>query len=166
MEIQASPDGQYFSLRCRNKTLWLVKDGKEATLANVSGQGQVNSASFDEQGRLWYANRNNRAYLLNLADSQTVESLQPETGWFVKLYEYGISPLYWAFPKPGEFYKLVSHLVRQGESKTGDEEDQTPTVDLRIISDQTNPWEPLWSGLAFMCVTLFITGLIFHFRDF
>jgi hypothetical protein len=65
------------------------------------------------------------------------------------------------FPKPGEFYKLVTHLAA-----TPDEQDQETDIDLRNVSDAADPWQPLWSGLLFMFGTLFITGLIFQFRDF
>ena len=167
-DIYASPGGKYFALRCRNKTLWVLEPDKIDTdlvdavnQANVSGQGDITAAGFDDQDRLWYSTRFNRTRLVDLGTSSGVKNYSPPTGWFDKAFEYVIYPMYWVFPKPGEFYKVVNHLTSKP-----DENDTEDDVDLRMVSDAEDPWQPLWSGLLFMFGMLFLTGLIFQYRDF
>ena len=167
-QVYASDSGKYFAFRCRNKTLWVLDTDKVSSdlsdafqMANVSGQRDVTAAGFDDQDRLWYSTRFNRTRLVDLASSSSVKNYSPPTGWFDKAYEYVIYPLYWVFPKPGEFYKVVNHLTSKP-----DEDNSEDDVDLRMVSDAEDPWQPLWSGLLFMCGMLFLTGLIFQFRDF
>lgn len=165
----ASNDGKHFAFRCRNRTLWIlntdrldsIKAGDAIKKANVSGQGTITAVSFNDQNQMWYSKRYNRAQLVDLDSMDSVQSRSPKSGWFATIFEYGINPLYWVCPKPGEFYKLVTHL-----SAAPEDEDVESSVDLRSVSDAKNPWQPLWSGLLFMCGMLFLTCLVFHFRDF
>lgn len=168
--VIASNDGKYFVLQTRNRKMWLlnterldsIKTPDAIRLANVSGQGNVTAASFDDQNRLWYSTKYNRTHLVDLENSKNEKSYKPSSSWFVNVYEYGVNPMYWMFPKPGEFYKLVIHL----SAAPSDDEDAEDEVDLRTVSDAADPWQPLWSGLLFMCAMLFLTGLIFQYRDF
>ena len=159
--VTASADGRYFAILCRDRTLWLLDNQNPQTIdqANLSWQGNINAADFDKQNRLWVANRSNQVQLVELSNFKSIKTHAPPTGWVTRAFEYGVKPIYWLFPKPGEFYKIIAHLTSNPE----DAEDQ---VDLQGLSDAPDPWQPLWSGLLFMCFVLFITGLIFQFRDY
>ena len=88
------------------------------------------------------------------------EQLVPGGDWLENAYRYFLAPFYRICPKPGEFYKLVTHLSSAGDAK------QNKDVDLRNSDEWTNPWSPLWSGLVFMLVMLALACLIFQTRDY
>lgn len=75
-------------------------------------------------------------------------------------YRYVIKPLYFAFPKPGEFYKVVTYLSGSADAE------RNPDVDLTILNPSPNPWSPLTSGLAFMAVMLGLSCLTFSRTDY
>ena len=77
-----------------------------------------------------------------------------------KAWRYGIQPLYSVFPKPGEFYKVVTHLSSSNDSQTNRD------VDLTLQDVEPNPWSPLVSGLAFMGVMLGLACLVFARTDY
>ena len=156
-----SSDGRYYAFLCKNRTLWLLdnESNSQIKMAPVPGQRTVTAAEFDQQNRLWIANRSNKVQLINLENSKSEQTFSPPTGWLTKAHEYALSPIYWLFPKPGEFYKLVSHL-------SVNPDDAEEDVELEALSDSANPWQPLWSGLLFMCAVLFVTCLVFQYRDF
>ena len=86
---------------------------------------------------------------------------------------YGIQPLYWVSPKPGEFYRVVSHLANLAD-EDAEEEDQSPEVDVVVrdatrntqVREQRSPWMPVWNGIAFIVVMLGISVWLFERQDF
>lgn len=154
-------DGRYYAFLCRNRTLWLLDNEStgKIKMAPIPRQGSVTATEFDQQNRLWIATRSNKVQLINLENSSSEKTFAPPTGWLTKAHEYLLSPMYWLFPKPGEFYKLVSYLSVKPDVE---EEEGEP----KALVENTDPWQPLWGGLLFMCAVLFITCLIFQYRDF
>jgi hypothetical protein len=159
--VTASPDGKYFTFYCRNKTLWILNTAHpdDVTKLSLADQGSVTASHFDDQNRLWVSGQANQAELLDLDAQKRVKSVSPSSFWYTKLFNFVVDPFYRVCPKPGEFYKIVSHL-----SATPDENEVD--VDLNTLTETADPWQPLWGGLLFMCGILFLACLIFQYRDF
>ena len=115
---------------------------------------------FSPDNKLWVADRTDRLTQYNLQTGESQQQFVPGGGWLEKTYRYFLVPFYRICPKPGEFYKLVTHLSTAGDSE------QNKDVDLRNSVERTNPWSPLWSGLAFMVALLVLACLIFQFKDY
>ena len=160
--VRGSPDGNWFALLYRNQKLWILDRQNDATLrkANVTGQGAISTMVFSPDNELWVADRTDRLTQYNLQTGESQQQFVPGGDWLEKTYRYFLVPFYRICPKPGEFYKLVTHL-----STTGDSE-QNKDVDLRNSVERTNPWSPLWSGLAFMVALLVMACLVFQFKDY
>jgi hypothetical protein len=94
-------------------------------------------------------------------DSGTREARFCPTGNLIsRLYRYALRPLYRVFPKPGEFYKVVSHLASTGDASANQD------VDWNKTRESIDPWGPLLSGLAFMVGMLAVGCTIFHYKDY
>lgn len=161
--IAGSPDGNYFGVQYRNGDLWVLDKNQrqEFESAKINGQGNVNAFVFGNDGKLWVAENTDRLTMYNLAANTQGDRLAPAGTWYEKAFRYVIAPLYRAFPKPGEFYKVVSHLSDAGDTT------KMKDVDLRINPlENANPWQPLWSGLGFMLGMLILASTYFHFKDF
>ena len=161
--IAGSPDGQLVGALYRNGNLWILDKSKstEFQAAKVTGQGKISAFALGNDGKLWVSENTDRLTMYNLTAGTSGNRLAPGGTWYEKAYRWAIAPLYRAFPKPGEFYKVVSHLSSSGDAKTNLD------VDLRINPlENANPWQPLWSGLGFMLGMLIVASTYFHFKDF
>ena len=159
--VVASPDGRWFAVSYRNETVWLLDTENDAEMskAPVGGQGSISAVHF-ENDKMIVADRTDRVTTYSLADFSKGEVRTPTGTWMDNAYRYGIKPLYFAFPKPGEFYKVVTHLSSSGDSK------RNPNVDLTTRDSSSNPWSPLTSGLTFMAVMLGLSCLVFSRTDY
>lgn len=160
--IAGSPDGRHFAVKYRNGKLWtLDTQANNFQLANIVGQGKVSTFTFDSEGDLWVSENTDRATEYDLTDGSAGTRFAPGGTWIEKTYRWGLSPLYRVFPKPGEFYKVVTHLSSSGDAESNLE------IDLRERPlENSEPWLPLWSGLGFMGMMLFLACLVFHFKDY
>ncbi len=161
INVVASSDGEYFVFHLRDRTVWLLDttESQDISQLPVSGQGSITAVQFDDQDRLWFSTVANQAQLYDLEASRRVRSVAPEVGLLTRAFNWVIDPFYRIAPKPGEFYKIVSYLA-------GDSDQEQSDVDLNSLPAAKDPWQPLWSGLLFMCGMLAITCLVFQFRDF
>ena len=128
--------------------------------ARVPGQGTISSVAFGGDDQLWIADRTDRVTRVNLSSGSNEEQLSPAGDWLSKTYRYALAPFYRVCPKPGEFYKLVTHLSATDGSTQGED------VDLRDTIEQAEPWGPLKSGIGFMAIMLFFACLIFQCKDY
>ena len=161
--VAGSPDGNLFGIQYRNGDLWVLNKSKseEFEFASVTGQGKVNAFAFGEGDKLWVTDNTDRVTMYDQSAGTSGDRLTPSGTWYENAYRYAIAPLYKIFPKPGEFYKVVSHLSSSGDTATNMD------VDLRINPlENANPWQPLWNGLAFMFGMLMLASTYFHFKDF
>jgi hypothetical protein len=160
--VTASPDGRWFALVYRNKTVWLLdtQNPDQMSKLNVFGQGDISTVSFDSQSRIWVVDRTDRAcrYEMDSLSKQVVRS--PSGNWLDWTYRYVVRPFYRVCPKPSEFYKVVTHLSSASDASSNRD------VDLRRAEKPDDPWSPLWSGLGFMFTILLISCVVFHFKDY
>ncbi|MCH2177492.1 MAG: ABC transporter permease [Mariniblastus sp.] len=160
--VQGSPDGRWFAMLYRNRELWILDRQNDAQMnkAKVPGQGTISSVAFGGDDQLWIADRTDRVTRVNLSSGSNEEQLSPAGDWLSKTYRYVLAPFYRVCPKPGEFYKLVTHLSATDGSTQGED------VDLRDMVEQADPWGPLKSGIGFMAIMLFFACLIFQCKDY
>lgn len=160
--INGSFDGRWFTVTYRNGTLWYldIKNPERMHRANVRGQYDISVGSFNNKNQLWVADRTNRITLYDPESWSRVETRTPNADTFTKIYRYGIKPCYDVFPKPGEFYKLISH-VSDGSAVSYDR-----SLDLTRQPEPKNPWAPFRSSLIFLVVVLAISCFIFHRQEY
>lgn len=159
--VTASADGRWFAVCYRNETLWLLDTENDETMyrSRVRGQGSISTVSFDDS-KMYVADRTDRVTAYDLDSFNATETFTPNGTLMHNAWRYGIKPLYFAFPKPGEFYKVVSHLSSASDTSTNLD------VDLAFQETPTNPWSPLTSGLTFMAVMLMLSCLVFSRTDY
>lgn len=160
--LAGSPDGRWFALAYADQRVWILdtQDDQEIRLANVTGQGSISSVSFNQQSELWVVDSQNRATKYAADTLSYQESVDDFGGVLEGIYRYAVAPLYYVFPKPGEFYKVVQYLSSTRDTSVNE------SVDLIETEVAADPFAPLYSGLAFMIVMLTISCTIFHFKDY
>lgn len=161
-EVSTSPDGQRFGVLFRNGNLWVMGNQPDAKFskAAVTGQGSICSFALGEKDDCWIGYDSDRVAQYDLESGKRELSLIPTGNFVSRLYRFAIRPLYRVFPKPGEFYKVVSHLASTGDASSNQD------VDWNKNRESTDPWAPLRSGLAFMIGMLVIGCTVFHFKDY
>lgn len=158
--VTGSLDGRLFALLYRDETLRLV-DASDGSVQKpyLRGQGTISAVYFDAENMI-VADREDRVTHYTIDDLALQETRSPSGTWMQKTWRYGIKPLYSVFPKPGEFYKVVTHLSSSNDAEANRD------VDLTFQDVQPNPWSPLISGLVFMGVMLGIASLLFARTDY
>ena len=159
--VTASADGRWFAVCYRNETVWLLdtQDDSRMYLSNVRGQGSISAVAFTDN-KMLVADRTDRVTAYDLDSFSSTDVYSPAGSALDNAWRYGIKPLYFAFPKPGEFYKVVSYLSSSSDTSTNLD------VDLAFQEPTPNPWSPLTSGLVFMGVMLFISCIVFMRTDY
>ncbi len=159
--LSARRDGSLAALTLRSGELWIYDAN---TQAQYDGFGinahDILACQFDEQGRLWVGDRFQAAYCYDLQTGNAVLSYEPNNGWLTRGFRLVVRPLYRIFPKPGEFYKLVSHLSSSGDARGN------PDIDMTKLPYRDNPWSPLKSGVLFTLLVLGIACFTFQRQDF
>ena len=159
--VEASPDGRWFAVSYVNETVWMLdtENDDQMKKASVGGQGTISAVYFDDDS-MYVADRTDRVSKYALSDFSKEETFSPGGDMMANAYRYVIKPLYFAFPKPGEFYKVVTHLSSSGDAT------RNPDVDLTRRDGSTDPWAPLTSGLIFMAIMLLISCVTFSRTDY
>ena len=159
-KVTGSPDGRWFALLYRDETLRLI-DATDGSVRkpSIRGQGSISAADFDGE-QILVADREDRVTSYTIDGLASQETRSPAGTTMQKAWRYGIKPLYNVSPKPGEFYKVVTHLSSSSDSETNRD------VDLTLQDVQPNPWSPLINGLVFMGVMLGIACLVFARTDY
>lgn len=159
--MAASPDGRYAAVAFRDGSIWLYDATKKGPADFApSGSGHILSVAFDEQGRLWTADRFLAARAWNLATGSEEFQLVGTTDGFTNLYRYFVRPFYRVFPKPGEFHRLVTALSSSGDVS------RNPDIDLRTEPQADDPWHPLTNGVFFIAATLGLACWMFQRKEF
>jgi len=157
----AAPGGEYVALLTQQSNLWLLKRGQQRwQWAPVRGQGDISAITFDKEGKLLVADRTTRVLEYDLASGKQLRAWSPPMDLLDRVYRYGIFPIYYLCPKPGEFYKTVQYLLTDQTTRSRGNRDLTDT------QEQLNPWRPVASSLAFMLVMLGLGCVYMHFQEF
>ncbi|HVW38129.1 MAG TPA: hypothetical protein VHB99_12515, partial [Pirellulales bacterium] len=149
--IEASADGRYFAVLFHNRKLYLYDvERRQMSLAPVAGQGDISAVAFAAADRLLVADRFTRATAYHLPECTLQRQYAPTRGTLEQIYFYAIKPIYTVFPKPGELNNLVSYLLTDETSVST----QGRPEDLQASRIALNIWQPVWSSLAFVAVTV------------
>ncbi len=159
--MNASPDGRFMAATFRDGTLWVydAEQQKKYDGASLSGTDLM-ACGFDETNRLWVADRFKSVYCYDLETGDNTIAYEPTADWMTNGFRFLVRPLYRVFPKPGEFYKLISHLSTSNSTR------DNLDVDLTQLPHIDNPWAPLKSGIIFTCCILAIACFVFQRMDF
>ena len=159
--VAGSSSGRYFGVLYRNGNLWLLDAESEERMqiAGIGGQGEVCTFSFQDD-YLWVCANTDRATKYDLSGNKVMARHAPSGGRLEFFYRYLLRPFYRICPKPGEFYKVVSHLSSAGDSEANE------SLDWNKAAESSDPWSPLWSGLLFMFGMLLLGCVVFQFRDY
>ncbi|WP_425616050.1 ABC transporter permease subunit [Anatilimnocola sp. NA78] len=165
--VTSSPDGKWLAVILENRTLWLLPDGKdEFERARVTGQGDLSAVRFTKEGKLLVCDLVDRVTEYEVGTWKQTRQLQPPMHLQTITYHYLINPIYTVCPKPGEFYKTITHLLVEkpkakaaDEAEEGEQAGEAPPPPLI-----ENPWQPVYSSLAFM-VFMLLLGCVYMERQ-
>ena len=160
-QLEASADGRWVAIVYKNGYLWLLDNQDDAKIqkADFKGQGSISTIEF-VGNQIWIADRTDRATMYDLETGMEVKRFDPKGDWFKFAYRYVLTPVYKVFPKPGELYKVATHLSSTSDTRYNRE------VDLTRATESKDPWSPLWSGLGFMVAVLAIACFTFSRKDY
>ncbi|MBC7851859.1 MAG: ABC transporter permease subunit, partial [Pirellulaceae bacterium] len=109
--MAASPSGKTIAVLFENRRLWMynVEEGK-LELSRVTGQRDISAVTFASEDRLLVADRTDRVTEYS-EDMSVSRRISPSMSLYAQAFRYGITPIYTICPKPGEFYKTVTHIL-------------------------------------------------------
>lgn len=160
--VAASRDGGQFGVVFQNHYLWLIdtKTGG-ARRAPISAQGHVSGIAFTDN-RVLVGDYANRVVAYDAAKLSYDRTYQPPLSRYELAYYYGLEPLYTIFPKPRRLHKTVQYLIT-GKRTTDLGFFQG---DLTQLREDLHPWQPVRSGLAFVCVVLVAACVYMERQEF
>lgn len=149
--VVASPDGNWAAIRFQNRKLWLANlEDRTLNLANVSGQGDISAATFDSQGQLLVADRLARVRQYDPGTWRQTAQFTPPLDRWESLFYFAITPVYSAFPKPGELDSTVQYvLTTRSTAEVG-----FLRGNIDLPREQRDPWKPVWSSGLFMLLVI------------
>ena len=118
------------------------------------------ACAYNSAGQLWTSDRFNSVFNYRPATDELVVRYQPKSDWTGFVFRRLIRPLYKNFPKPGEFYKLISYLAESNP------DDRDLNIDRTKQAPIDNPWDPLKSGIIFTVCVLVVACTLFQRLDF
>jgi len=150
--VVAARDGSQFGVVFQNRYLWLIDaTSGAARRAPISAQGQIGGIAFTDD-QLLVGDYANRVVAYDAADLSHKRTYQPQLSRYELAYYYGVVPLHTIFPKPRRLHKTVQYLI------TGKRTTDLGFFhgDLTQLREDLHPWQPVQSGLAFVCVVLLV----------
>ena len=160
--LVASSDGRWFFASYRNGYAWVLDQNspEQMSLAKFAGQGSISAIALSESDEVLVADRGRQVTRYRLPDFEPDDTFRAQDSNAEAIYYWIVRPLYSVWPKPGEFYKVVTWIAQSNEGETIND------LDLRLKSRYRNPWAPLRSGLAFMAVMLLLSCVYFWRKDY
>ncbi|HTN77249.1 MAG TPA: ABC transporter permease [Pirellulaceae bacterium] len=161
--VAASPTGEQLAAVFHNGKLWIYDTTtRKWSRPRITGQGDISTATWSDQGELFVADRTNRVTVYQGADLKLERQYAPALSIQEIAYRYGLVPLYTIFPKPGEMYKTFEYLLSGQTTASG----PGPRDDASLAQRPLHPWAPVWSGLAFIGVVLLVTCVYFERQEY
>lgn len=158
--VAAAPYGKRFAIVYQNGNLWMLDvEAKSLRRARVSGQGNIYAAVFKGSNRLLVADRSTRVSEYTADTYKLQDRITPKLSTVEQAYWYGVNPLYFVFPRPGEFGYTMQYALTGKEASTF-------TINMQMARDSLNPWRPVWNGLIFMFVMLGLACVYIERQEF
>jgi len=148
-DIQASEDGNWFTVLFTNRKLWVFnKAEQELKQSGIKAQGDINAVAMVKRNRVLVGDRTKRVTEYNLEDESSDRKFSGSVDSRELSYRWALLPIYTVFPKPGEFYDTVTYLMTSDD--TGD----------------AHPWRPIWSSALFIAFILGLSCWYMHRAEF
>ncbi len=164
-QAAASPDGRFLAIRTVDKHAWLYDTTRDRDFSEtISGQGDVQSLTFNDENELIVADRTTRVRVFAPEFMQQRTEYAPPLDITEIAYRYFLQPLYTILPKPGELNKVVNYLLTENQSVIDNNE--SDPGNLSQHRNRPDLWTPLWSNLAFLIVILSYTCWYVSRRDY
>lgn len=158
--VSAAPYGKRFAIVYQNGRLWTLDvEAKSLRRARVSGQGNIYAAMYKGPGRLLVADRSTRVSEYTADTFKLQNRVTPTLSTIEQVYWYGVNPLYFVFPRPGEFGYTMQYALTGKEASTF-------SINMQMARDSLNPWRPVWNGVIFMVVMLGIACVYIERQEF
>ena len=161
-----SGSGRWIAVHSHAGKVWLYDCESAGPIATqLSGSGEFSAVAFTPQGHLLLADRIRRVREIDLPTGQIVSQYTPNDETLMRVYRWGIDPLYTLLPKPSELDALVGSLMTEERTRviTNDQFGETGLDQTRETIDI---WTPLWSNLAFLSVMIALSCWHISRRDF
>jgi len=174
--IETSLDGTRAAFVFQNKHLWLFEaETNQFVRPSVASKNYVEAASFDAKGNLVYVDNYRKVRRVS-DDGSEIESIVCSYTVAQNVCRYIIKPLNSIFPQPGRLSNTMQYFV------TGDDTREDYTITFMRVFSLINPflpmeqlfegtprvnlypWPPVWNGLIFIGLMLFI-GCIYIERQ-
>ena len=145
--VVASPKGRWFAVVYQHNQITLVDAVQgEFRQRGFTGQGNISAAQFRDDGTLLVTDRATRVTRYRLDPLQKADTHAPRLAMMEQAFYSLILPLYKILPKPAELNNTALYLLTGKESLASR---ASPSTHLSF-----RPWNPVWSGLAFVVVML------------
>lgn len=169
ISASAAANGKWIAVLMDNRKLWLYDvEQSKLQLATAAGQGDISAVAFVGEDRLLVADRTDRVLEYSAADMSVLRRMGPAMSASDRTLSYVVLPVYTICPKPGEFYKTVTHILSdpnqaqenpEAAEDGGEEPDDAPD---RV----PHPWSPVWSSAIFMAVMLALGCAYMQWQEF
>jgi hypothetical protein len=117
---------------------------------------------FTDADQLMVADRSTRVTKYQLGSLDQVAEFAPKLTAVEMIYYYGVLPVYWLFPKPGELDNTVLYVLEGDETM----DLEMNGGDLQAPRAQLRPWSPVRSSLLFVAVLLALACIYIERQDF
>jgi len=165
-----SPNGKVAALSYSSGSLWLF-DADSQELKQRTLLSEIPTAlDFNDENQLVIAHGVDNVTTFDTETGTRVDSIRPSTGWLRRIFDWGVEPVYFLFPKPNECYVLIEHLANNGKVDAGRNEQANgggPDISVETMQIQTDsPWQPLLSSIAFASVIMIFNCIYFARQEF
>jgi ABC-type transport system involved in multi-copper enzyme maturation permease subunit len=173
VSMVGASDGSRVVILDANGVVWQWEQGKEVIAkVSVRGQGKIRAIAVGNKEQFWVVDENSLVHAYNWKDARYAKSAVNSMGFFQAFYVYGVEPIYWLSPKPGEFYRVVTvmaELARPDEIEANPQQPDAVPRDVErrsAVQNARSPWLPIWNGLAFIAIMLALSVVYFERQDF
>jgi ABC-type transport system involved in multi-copper enzyme maturation permease subunit len=160
-QIRVDSQGHFYLL-ATDGTVWKVDaNGSRCEKPSLPGQGKSLAIHVNEKDQLWIAHSGKRVDLVDATNGQVLKSFQPKLSVAEMIFQYVINPFYQVNPKPAAVNETIEYVLKNPKNKTL-AFDRNDLDAPKVVAD---PWTPIWSNLAFVCVMLGISCWYLYRQD-
>ncbi|QDU31614.1 ABC-2 family transporter protein [Anatilimnocola aggregata] len=167
--LASSPDGKWLAVVAESRRLFVLEDGKDDfQLARAGGQGDISAVQFAPEGKMFVVDLVDRVTVYETGTWKQTARFAPPLHLQTIFYHYLIHPIYTICPKPGEFYRTITYLLLEKAEDKGTEDGEEPREPQGDAPPRKveNPWQPVYSSLAFMLVMLALGCVYMERQEF
>lgn len=169
-QVRVSRDGKRAAVWGMGSTFSYLNLENGVANASLGGLGweKVCAIGSTDSGNLLVAYSWREVREFEFGTGKVVKSTAPTMSSLDTIYYWAIRPIYYICPKPGNFYPLVSYLMKKVDTSkdSDDSSDDLLNEQPDDTSSQTSVFEPVWNGLIFVTLIVGLSVLYVVRRDF